>query len=209
MNLAIWKKTSKDRNCLLKIDNSVWGTMSEKTLRTLFHYHVGNFAISESEAVFLKDELLRTAWNSLVNWLARQERSTFESREYLAKKLFHASIVDRCLQEAISKNFIDDERYCRLLIESLIRRSKSAQQIKTKLLEKRLSAVMWEPILAELYIPAEEKDVLREQAEKTYLRFRHLEPKACYEKCLASLFRKGFDLDEARQAVARLVYPKS
>jgi SOS response regulatory protein OraA/RecX len=206
MILTVWKKTEHDRNCLIKIDNSVWGTLSEKALRTLFHYHIGSFDITEAEAKFLQDELLRTAWNSLLNWLARQERSTFESREFLKKHQFHASIIDTCLQEAKEKNFIDDERYCRLLIESLLARQKSPQQIKTKLIEKRLPASMWEPILEELYKPEDKKSILQTQAEKVWLRYRHLDKKECYEKCLTALYRQGFDLDEAREVVAGLVW---
>jgi SOS response regulatory protein OraA/RecX len=206
MNLAIWKKTDKDRNCLVKIADSVWGTLSEKVLRTLFHYHTGSFEITEAESKFLQEELLRTAWNNLLNWLSKQERSTFESREYLKKQQFHLTIIDQCLKEAVSKNFIDDERYCRLLIESFIARQKSPQQIKGKLIEKRMPTTLWEPLLAELYVPREEKAVLREQAEKAYLRYRALDPHTCYEKCLTALYRKGFDLDEARDIVAQIVY---
>jgi SOS response regulatory protein OraA/RecX len=147
MILSIWKKTDTNRNCLIKINDSVWGSMGEKALRTLFHYHVGTFEITESEAKFLQEELLQTAWNNLLNWLVRQERSSFESSEYLKRQLFHSDIINKCLIEAGNKHFIDDSRYCRLLIESLITRQKSPRQIKGKLIEKRLPATLWEPLL--------------------------------------------------------------
>lgn len=206
MNLAIWKKSEHDRNCLIKIDSSVWGSLSEKALRTLLHYQVGSYEITESEAKFLQDELLKNAWHKLLDWLARQERSSAEGRDYLNKHSFHPTIIEHCLQEAQSRNFINDERYTRLLIESLIARSKSPQQIKTKLIEKRLPAALWEPLMAELYQPAEQMSNLAAQAEKVYLRYRHLDRQACYEKCLTALYRKGFDLDDARATVAGLVY---
>ncbi len=206
MILSLWKKSDKDRNCLIKIDNSVWGSMGEKALRTLFHYHIGSQDISESEAKTLQDELLRTAWNKLLDWLAKQERSTSESRDYLKKHHFHPSIIEQCISEALKKGFIDDERYCRLLVESLVERQKSPMQIKSKLIEKHLPSGLWEPILSELYIPAEQKSILQTQAEKAYLRYCNLDKKECYEKCLTALYRKGFDLDDSREAVARLVY---
>jgi SOS response regulatory protein OraA/RecX len=206
MILTIWKKSERDRSCLLKIDESVWGSLSEKVLRTLFHYHTGSFEITESEAQAIQDELTKTAWNRLLDWLARQERSTLESRDYLKKSRFYPSIIDQCITEAVKKKFINDERYCRLLVESLLARQKSPFQIKSKLIEKRLPSSLWEPILAELYKPEDRKAVLLEQAQKAYFRYRELDKKVCYEKCLTALYRKGFDLDDARDVVAGLVW---
>jgi len=208
MILSIWKTTETSRNCLIKIDNSVWGSLSEKALRTLFHYHVGSFDITDSEAKFLQEELLRTAWNNLLNWLARQEHSSNESKDYLKRQHFHASIIDRCLSEAIDKHFIDDARYCRLLIESLIIRNKSPRAIHSKLIEKRLPATLWEPLLGEIYKPQDKKAALMELAEKFYNKYRHLEKRSCYEKCLTALYRKGFELEDASDVVAGLVYRK-
>ncbi len=206
MKLTIWKKTEKDRDCLLKIDDSVWGALPEKALRTLFQFRTGSFDITEAQAGVLQDELTRVAWNRLLDWLARQERSTLESREYLKNRQFHSSIIGVCIDKAVSQNYINDKRYCRLLIESLLARRLSRFRIRGKLLEKRLPAPLWEQILDEIVPPAEEKSSLLAQAEKAYHRFRHLDKKACYEKCLAALYRKGFDLEEARETVAGLVY---
>ncbi len=208
MILTIWKKTEHDRNCLIKIDDSVWGSLSEKALRTLFHYHTGSFDITESEAAFLQDELLRASWGKLQDWLARQDHPAAECRLYLKRFSFHPSIIDKCIREGLERNFINDKRYCRLLIESLIQRQKSPQQIKTKLIEKKLPASLWEPLLQEIYQPADKQSALLEQAQKIYLRYKDLESRACYEKCLTSLYRKGFDLDDARDVVAGLVFRK-
>ncbi len=201
MILSIRKKSEQDRNCLITIDNSVWGTISEKALRTLFHYQVGSRDITDSEAQILQEELLRIAWNRLLDWLSKQEHSTFECKAYFKKHQFHTSIIEKCLAEAVKKQYVDDERYCRLLIESLQSRQKSNQQIKTKLIEKRLPEYLWEPILSELNLPETNSSILMFQAEKAYQRFAALDKKICYEKCLTALYRKGFDLDEARDAL--------
>jgi len=208
MILSIWKKTEHDRNCLTKIDNSVWGSLSEKALRTLFHYHIGSVEITDTEAKFLQDELLRTAWNKLLDWLARQEHAVSESREFLTKHHFHNTIIEQCITEAVKKDYINDARYCRLLIESLFDRQKSHMQIKSKLIEKRLPAALWEPILAELTVPEVQKSILKTQAEKAYLRYHQLDKKICYEKCLTALYRKGFALEDIREIVAKLVWNK-
>lgn len=209
MILQIWKKSEQDRTCLIKLDNSVWGSMSEKALRTLFHYRIGSVEITESETKFLQDELLRLAWNRLLDWLAKQEHAISESREFLKKRHFHPEIVEQCMAEAVKKGFIDDNRYTRLLIESLLERQKSPMQIKSKLIEKRLPTALWEPILAELTVPQVKQSILQTQAEKAYLRYRHLDKKECYEKCLTVLYRKGFELDEMRDVVAGLVWKKA
>jgi SOS response regulatory protein OraA/RecX len=201
MILSIWKKSEQDRNCLIKLEDSVWGTISERALRTLFHYGAGSVEINASEAEFLQAELLKAAWNKLLDWLARQERSTFECMAYLKKHQFHASIIEKCLTEGIKKHYIDDERYCRLLIESLLNRQKSPVQIKSKLIEKRLPTALWEPILSELSQPETNQSIIIAQAEKAYARYAQLDRKTCFEKCLTALYRKGFDLDEARAAL--------
>lgn len=209
MILTIWKKSDKDRNCLIKIENSVWGTLSEKVLRTFFHYHIGSVEITDSEAKFLREELQRTAWNKLLDWLARQEHSALESRVYLKKHQFHSSIIELCITEALKKNYIDDARYCRLLIESLLNRQKSPFQIKTKMIEKRLPANIWGPILEELSVPEEQKSILRTQAEKAYQRYHKLEKRECYDKCLTALYRKGFDMDDAREVLAAIIWQQA
>jgi len=201
MTLSIWKKSEQDRNCLIKIDDSVWGTISERALRTLFHYRVGSVEITASEAQFLQDELLKVAWNKLLEWLSRQERSTSECKAYFKKYRFHATIIEQCLAEGIKKRYIDDERYCRLLIESLLNRQKSPVQIKGKLIEKRLPTALWEPLLSEMSPPETKKSIIMAQAEKAYSRYAHLDKKSCFEKCLTALYRKGFALDEARDAL--------
>lgn len=208
MILTIWKKSEQDRNCLIKIDNSVWGSLSEKALRTFFHYRIGSTEITDSEAKFLQDELTRTAWNKLLDWLAKQERAANESREYLKKHHFHESIIEQCIAEALKKGFIDDARYCTMLIESMLERQKSPMQIKSKLIEKRLPAALWEPILGELTSPQMQKSIIQTQAEKAYLRYRHLDKRDCYEKCLTALYRKGFALDDVRDIVAGLIWNK-
>ncbi len=208
MILTIWKKSDKDRNCLIKIEISVWGTLPEKVLRTLFHYHIGSIDITDSEAKFLQDELQRTAWKKLLDWLSRQEHSVLESKSYLKKYQFHSSIIELCISEALKKNYIDDTRYCRMLIESLLIRQKSPFQIKTKMIEKRLPANMWEPILEELSVPEEQKSILKTQAEKAFQRYCRLDQRDCYDKCLSALYRKGFDMDDARDVLIKIIWPK-
>lgn len=202
MILSIWKKSEQDRNCLIKIDTSVWGTISEKSLRTLFHYHIGSFELTDSEAIFIQDELTRIAWNRLLEWLSKQEHSTYEAEVYLKRHQFHASIIEQCIALAQKKDYINDARYCELLIESLLNRQKSKMQIKGKLIEKRLPSALWEPILTEMYKTSETKSIILAQAEKIYLRYAHLDKNTCYEKCLTALYRKGFELDDSRAALS-------
>lgn len=204
MKLTIQKKPDQDRNCLIKLDDSVWGTLSERVLRTLFHYQTGVFEISDAEADAIRSELLNTARKKLLDWLARQERCSQESNTFLKKQQFHSSIVSTCLDEAKNRHYIDDARYCRILIESLVERKKSPLQIKSKLIEKRLPASLWEPLLTELYDNREQTANLKEQAEKAFKRYRNLEQRIAYQKCLTALYRLGFDIDDARGVLADL-----
>lgn len=205
MILQIRKISDKDRFCQVIIEHSVWGTMSEKLLRTLFHYLPGEMDITDNEANLLKEELNKIAWNKLLDWLAKQEHSFLESEQYLKKHLFHQSIIEQCLSLAKSKNFINDERYCRMLIESLLIRNKSLFQIKSKLIEKRLPQSLWEPLVAELCAKDGQKEILAVHAAKVYHRYKHLDKRTCYNKCLNALYRLGFDLDDIRDLISDLL----
>jgi SOS response regulatory protein OraA/RecX len=208
MILKLWKKSEADRNSIVFIDNSVWGTISDSLLRTLyadFNYNNSTFEITEADAETIRAELQNYAWAKLVDWLARQEHSTTEVKEYLKRYKFHPSILEYCLSQALEMDYVNDERYCRLLIESLLARQKSPVQIKSKLIEKRLPSSLWKPILDELSSPEQATSILETQAEIITHRYASLERKARFEKCLTALYRKGFALDAARAVLNKLL----
>ena len=200
-----YRKTSEhDRNCLIYLDNSVWGTLPVKVLQTLFLSPAETTELTDSEAETVKAELDKYACQKLTDWLAKQEHCSTEAEEYLQRFRFHPTIISRNIALALERNYINDKRYCRMLIESLLERRKSRQQIKGKLIEKRLPSSLWEPILSELADKQTVLSILTEQAEKVYLQYRHLDRHTCWEKCLTALYRKGFDLASAKEALKKI-----
>jgi SOS response regulatory protein OraA/RecX len=216
MILTFRKRSETDRNSLIEIDDSVWGEMPDKALRTLLADCglavtllplVGSqsLRITEQEYEKIGSGIRDFAWQKLLNWLAMQEHSVSECRAYLHRYSIHSTVMASCLEEAIGRNYIDDQRYCRLLIQSLIDRQKSPLQIKAKLIEKRLPSALWQPILTELTTPESKAEILQVQAEKIYRRFCHLERQICKKKCINALYTKGFNLSDARYAIEQLM----
>lgn len=208
MTLTLWKKSKHDRSSIVSIEDSVWGTLPDSVLQTLFSgfsYTENSFEISVAEADRIRGELQNIAWNKLVDWLAQQEHSTVESKDYLKRHQFHSTIIGHCLSEALEKDYLNDERYCRLLIESLYMRQKSPVQIKSKLIEKRMPSSLWQPLLQELSSPEQADSILETQAQSIITRYASLEGRARFEKCLTALYRKGFDLETTKEVLHRLL----
>jgi len=208
MKLTLFRKTERAKECLIYLEHSVWGCLPCQRLQALFSFSSEVTDLSAAEAESLKTELLNTARRKLWHWLARQEHCCHEAELYLKRWRFHPSLIFTCLQEAQDKGFLDDARYCRLLIESLLERQKSPVQIKAKLYEKHLPSGLWEPILAELVQDHPIHDILQAQAEKVYARYAHLDRRTAREKCLTALYRKGFDLEEAEAVIRALLDSK-
>ncbi len=209
MKLTLWKKSEKDRNSVIYIDNEPWGILHDRILRSLFPRLDREGEISSREFKTLQIEIYQFLRQKLWDWLAAREHSSCESIQFLKRYRAHRSIINQLISESVDKNYIDDERFSRLLIESMLARRKSPFQIKAKLIEKKLTSALWEPILEELSTPELILSNLEAQTDKALQKYAHLDSKTCFEKCLAFLFRKGFDLDEAKAAINRKLTHKS
>lgn len=217
MKLSLRKNSDTGRSVQISFDHISWGTLPLKVLQEFLQpFAVTLVWISpyeqqaEDVADSIVDELTlilhRYADERLLGYLAQAEHCTSECIEYLHKLHFHHDIIQRCIASAKEKQYIDDARYASLLIESMLQRQKSPQQIKTKLIEKRLPSGLWQDMLKDKNDKPTAESILHTQAEKVYLRYQHLDKRSCYEKCLTALYRKGFDMDDAKAVVRNLVY---
>ncbi|MDY0150764.1 MAG: regulatory protein RecX [Candidatus Cloacimonas sp.] len=199
MNLKIQKKFEQDKSSEIIIDNQCWGALTDKALLPLFPIPFeGEIESAATEELITM--LQNRAREQLLRYLADSEHSSWQCKEYLKRKSYHPAIINPLLQDFAENKYLDDARYVRILIGSLIDRQKSRTYIIGKLRESRLPASLWEEVLQELYNPEDSLEGLKEQVLKLRLRYSELDEYKQKEKVLASLFRKGFDLDSISRA---------
>lgn len=195
MNLKILKKIEKDRNSQVILDHVCWGVLPDRTLLPLYPVPCET-EISDTAAEELIIVIISFAREQLYKYLAAGEHSSSQCSSYLNRRKLHPSVIDLLLSEFLDKKYIDDNRYVRLLISSLIDRGKSRNHIIGKLREQHLPSELWEAPLQELFDPETNANTLQDMVLKLRLQHAELPLGKQKEKVVSSLYRKGFDLDD-------------
>jgi len=195
MFLKITKKAEKDKNSLIIMDNEIRGILPDRILLTYFPLPFAG-EIDGEQGKELLSLIEKNARQQLGKYVSAQEHSSVQCRQFLARKKYSAELIDTLLKEFQTKKYIDDQRYVQILIASLVERKKSKRAIILKLKETHLPTELWEGKLKEIYNSEEEKENLKEQFDKLLFRYRDLPLNKQKEKVFASLYRKGFNLDD-------------
>jgi len=195
MFLKITKKAEHDKNSLIIMDNEIRGILPDRILLTYFPLPFAG-EIDGEQGKELLSLIEKNARQQLWKYVSAQEHSSVQCRQFLARKKYSAELIDTLLKEFQTKKYIDDQRYVQILIASLVERKKSKRAIILKLKETHLPTELWEGKLKEIYNSEEEKENLKEQFDKLLFRYRDLPLNKQKEKVFASLYRKGFNLDD-------------
>jgi len=199
MHLKMQKKFERDKSSIVTLDGIERGILPDRILLPLFPIpYEGD--IVDSQADELLETISHQARQQLLKYVADSEHSTRQCHDYLSRKLYPKALIDNLITEFQDKKYIDDARYLRILIGSLIDRKKSKRAILTKLRETRLPSVLWETTLNELFKQADNLENLKEQVLKLRLSYAELPLTKQREKIFTSLFRKGFDLEDIHTA---------
>ncbi|HNZ33281.1 MAG TPA: regulatory protein RecX [Candidatus Cloacimonas sp.] len=199
MYLKITKKAENDKKSLIIIDNQIWGILPDRILLPFFPIpYTGE--INNDQAKELLSLIEKQARQQLLKYLGNREHSSLECKQYLKRKHYPTELIDTLICEFQDKKYIDDHRYVQILISSLISRKKSKNAIAMKLKETRLPTEIWKELLNELYNQEEGMENLKEQITQLRFRYRDLPPSKQKEKIYASLYRKGFNLNDIHLA---------
>ena len=194
MLLKIWTDRPQDRKAKISIDNTLWGTLSNGVLLSLYPIPTER-EIDSAEWEQLKSVLSDRAKYLLLEYLAKQERSTWQARQYLRRHGFHSQIIGACIQSATASGFLDDSRFAEIMARSLAERHKSRVYAVNKFYEYKIPPETYEPFLEEYFRPQDQKEGLLPQVQKLQLRYQDLAPRVARDKIVASLYRKGYDLE--------------
>ena len=195
MILKLLKKSDKETKIWIYLDDELWGTLPARVLQRFLPLPFEE-QVSEEEAEEIKSALIDSAKNRLLDYLAEFERSTRQCRNLLKRHHYHDSIIHPLIAEATSLGYLDDSRFAEILVRSLAERNKSRNYIVGKLFLQGITASIYEPYLEEYICKTDVRTYLAAEISKLKVRYRELPPAKQREKIIASLYRKGFDLDD-------------
>ena len=197
MRLRIVQK--KKYSALIELDGSPRGTLPLRELAPLFP---ADYESGVDAAAWLKlQELLhKRALNLLLDYLAKAEHSSLQCRNLLRRQRFDAETIELSLHKCRELRFLDDARFAEQLISNYLARKASKKSIIAKLREQRIPASLWEPLMAELYIPGEAAQNLSDLLRKYCAKQKDLTRAKLREKAFTYFYRKGFDLADIQAA---------
>ncbi|MCB5267045.1 MAG: RecX family transcriptional regulator [Candidatus Cloacimonetes bacterium] len=202
MKLRYWTKNDKSRAAYVSLDNEIWGVLDIRTLRSMYPF-ANELELDSDQLNELLKLLENRIWWLLSEYQAKSEHSEYQCREYLKRKEFHPSLIDRAITIAKDKKYIDDTRFSEILIRSLIDRAKSKRFIVQKLYSHKIPQHIYAPLLDAAIDVDESQEMLLQMVDKLRIQYRELPQFKQKEKVFASLYRKGFDLDDIASAWER------
>jgi regulatory protein len=199
MKLKFWTKHDKTRAAYVSLDSTIWGVLDIRTLRSM-HPFADEIELDETGSKEIIKLLEDRVWWLLTEYLAKAEHSEHQCREYLSRKDFHPSLIDKAISLAKEKKYLDDRRFAEILIRSLVDRKKSKRYIIQKLYAQKIPESIYAEHLEGAIDPEAGRDMLAEMINKLRYQHRELPLFKQKEKAFASLYRKGFELEDIAAA---------
>ena len=159
-----------------------------------------NSQVNDSEIEELKTSILAKARQVALRKLDRRERSSGDIKVFLKKEGFSQETISLVIQELTAKNYINDERYAKIVVREQALSGKGPTWILMKLKQKGISV---ERKLIETLIQEVGETSELELARKLVLR-KYSEAKenpATARKAIQALLRRGFSYSIARAAI--------
>jgi regulatory protein len=203
--MLLLKTRAKNKSTsFIEIDEKIRGVLPDRTLRNFSIPGNTDITIESSVAAALDAEIIAYAWSRFLKWLAFQERSVDLSRQYLLQFPLAEDLAENLIDLAKKNNYLNDERFTQLAIESYIEKNKSRMEIKSKLYEKQLPMPLIERYLSSLYDEKAQDMILSNQVMRLYERWRSLDPQEIERKVCDSLAKRGFNYYEVQKYCQRM-----
>lgn len=141
----------------------------------------------------------KKALNKCSDFLSRRDHSVKELKTKLLRTVDEQS-ADRAINRYIEAGYLDDERFCRILIEYLINKKYSVMHIKQECFKRGIERSIVDEALAEFEFDS--VDTIVQLIENKYS--SRLQQENGREKVIAALQRKGFSYTDIKSAFYRL-----
>lgn len=136
--------------------------------------------------------------------LELRDRSIFEVRNKLKLKEFSNEEIDSTIEFLLSKNYLNDERFAKNLIQRKISSGEGKYRIKIRLVRAGIDKEIIDSNLSSIN-SEDEYEIALEIGKKIFDRNSNLEHGKLYQKIMGSLCRKGYDLDIARRVIGEIL----
>lgn len=141
----------------------------------------------------------KKALNKCADLLSRRDHSVKEMKMKLQRTVDSKS-AQKAIDRYIEAGYLDDERFCRSLVEYLINNKKySENHIRQECYKRGISSDIINNVLEDFYI--DNVDTIVELIQSKYL--SKLQQENGTQKVIAALMRKGFSYSDIKSAFYR------
>ncbi len=184
----------KPQRFIVQFDDDEVHTFSPET--ALKHGFVLEKEFSDEEFLeIIREDSIRRAKDQVLRYLEVRPHSRRELTLKLLRKSYRKETIDTALTDLEKVDLINDEKFSRQFIENeLILRPGSKRLLRGKLIQRGVTAEIFEPILDEAYQRQDEGGIALELAQK-FLRAEGNKNERRKEKLIRHLLNKGFDWD--------------
>lgn len=142
----------------------------------------------------------KKALNKCADLLSRRDHSVKEMKMKLQRTVDSKS-AQKAIDRYMEAGYLDDERFCRSLVEYLINNKKySENHIRQECYKRGISSDIINNVLEDFYI--DNVDTIVELIQSKYL--SKLQQENGTQKVIAALMRKGFSYSDIKSAFYRL-----
>lgn len=147
-------------------------------------------------------EILAKAFSIALNYVSYQERTVRQVENRLKEDQFPKEVIDKVLQMMIKKNYINDQRFANLYIQTHITNSNyGPKKFSYKLKMLGIDADIIDDEM-QAYTYELQYDNAYNYLQKSQAKFQKASQFKYRSKMLEDLFKRGFDLDLAKEVVA-------
>jgi len=203
MTLKLIPSRNKKNYYKVYIEDEFLGSLPQKLIPPDYFLQTETEASSEF-INFTREWVYNNAQSTLLDYLAKMERTVNDCKNYLKKWDVPESIIASAVEQAKQKKWVSDERYAELYIEEAVLTERSPLDAKHKLLQKKVPSEIIDKAINKAFDKETKESIVENLIEKLLSRYADLKPNVQFEKIATALYRKGFEYSDYE----RLLYSK-
>ena len=198
MNLTLTPAKSKKNYYKIYVGDEFLGCLPQKLIPAEYFLQNSSLLDPSLEAFILSVQslVLKSASDTLLNYLAKMERTIYDCQIYLKRKDFPEKVINQVIKDALDKKWLSDERYAELYTEEAILMGRSTLDVKYKLKQKKIRTQIIDKIVDKIFNPAVQREVISELIDRLIEKHSDTPPHKRYEKIATALYRKGFQYQD-------------
>lgn len=183
----------------IEVDGAPFLRMRSAVFRTLALREGDAMDVESFCAQSLPEAEYEPALAAAVAYLASRARTIREMRQRLERAGYHEPAIVRVMERLEELGYLGDADFANSWVESRGARAIGKRRIKQEMLQKGVDALQVEEALEQMD-PALEREKAAQLARKLAGKHADEPERACKQKVIQALIRRGFDYEQAVQA---------